>query len=441
MPPFTFSQYTFDPASRTLTFHYTAGEHTFKELITFPAFPPLTPLREQLFHRAAHALFIMAGVSYWKAVLSPTLHLAASTLTAPAQDFFTTAYTLGLGQFFYQNHIDPTGKINFTDPPRAPTPTHTDPTLTGNLVALGGGKDSLLTTEILKAAHEPFDTFTVGHCAYPFFTDQIHRIGHTHHTVLRHISPHLLELNAAKAPNGHIPITAIVSLIGVCLAILLGKKNIILSNDQSTDEENIMWHGIPINHQYSKTLSFEHLLQQYITTEISPDIAYYSLLRPLSQLRIAELFSSCCLTQYAHAFSSCNANFKLQTDKNIPLSWCGHCPKCAFVYLIFAATTPRDQLLALFGHDLFTDPALLPTWRELLGVSGIKPFECVGEIHECRTSWRAIQHAGTYTLPAIDFPPPPHYDYATYGAHALPPAADTLLHTFLAAHPPCISIS
>jgi hypothetical protein len=44
----------------------------------------------------------------------------------------------------------------------------------------------------------------------------------------------------------------------------------------------------------------------------------------------------------------------------------------------------RDRLVGIFGRDLFADPAQLPGFKELLGIGGARPFECVGDEAECR---------------------------------------------------------
>lgn len=38
--------------------------------------------------------------------------------------------------------------------------------------------------------------------------------------------------------------------------------------------------------------------------------------------------------------------------------------------------------MQIFGKELYEDASLAPLYRELLGISGIKPFECVGTNEE-----------------------------------------------------------
>jgi hypothetical protein len=107
--------------------------------------------------------------------------------------------------------------------------------------------------------------------------------------------------------------------------------------------------------------------------------AYFSLLRPLSELEIARRFSG--LPAYFDAFTSCNRAFKIDESSRAS-SWCRECPKCQFVFLALAPFVPPGRLTEIFGGNLLDDPANLDGYLEILGLRGHKPFECVGEYDE-----------------------------------------------------------
>src|SRR5574341_1430218 len=123
------------------------------------------------------------------------------------------------------------------------------------------------------------------------------------------------------------------------------------------------------------------LFQSYVLTHITPSITYFSLLRPIKEIKIVELFSQ--YEQYFPFFSSCNTNFRRTVSSATP-RWCGECPKCLFVFLLLSAFLPKKNLIVIFGRNLYEDTSLLPLFRELLGLTGIKPFECVGTPEETR---------------------------------------------------------
>ena len=181
--------------------------------------------------------------------------------------------------------------------------------------------------------------------------------------------------------NGHVPITGILSFIMACGAILYEYDSVVMSNEGSASEGNMEFGGIDINHQYSKSLEFELDFESYIKTHVMTDFKYFSLLRPLSETGIACLFST--QAKYFDDFKSCNLNFRI--DEGVrQYGWCCTCPKCHFVFLALSPFIEKERLIEIFGGNILADIAQEDGYRELLGLKGHKPFECVGEIEECQ---------------------------------------------------------
>ncbi len=111
---------------------------------------------------------------------------------------------------------------------------------------------------------------------------------------------------------------------------------------------------------------------------------YFSLLRPLSELAVAERFARTA-AHYDDVFSSCNRNFRILGPRPAD-RWCGQCPKCHFVFLALAPFMPKPRLLAIFGSNLLDDMALAPAFDALMEYRDHKPFECVGEGIESRAA-------------------------------------------------------
>ena len=59
-----------------------------------------------------------------------------------------------------------------------------------------------------------------------------------------------------------------------------------------------------------------------------------------------------------------------------------------FIDLILAPFLDADRLAAVFGGvEPLADPSLLPRFEALVDTSGArKPWECVGEVNECRAA-------------------------------------------------------
>jgi hypothetical protein len=97
------------------------------------------------------------------------------------------------------------------------------------------------------------------------------------------------------------------------------------------------------------------------------------MLRPLSELQIASLFSG--MPKFFQYFKSCNVGSKTDT-------WCGSCPKCLFTFIILSPFLKPETLAGIFGANLLDNPALEKTLEELSGIADNKPFECIGTVDE-----------------------------------------------------------
>ena len=179
------------------------------------------------------------------------------------------------------------------------------------------------------------------------------------------------------------PITGIISFISVTTAYLYGYKAVYTSNEKSASEENTIWKGYKINHQYSKSQEFEQDFKNYIQPFVN--IEYTSLLKNLYEIQIAEKFSK--LKDFFPYFSSCNRNFTISKKKKNTTRWCCECEKCAFVWLILSPFIDIDQLSKIFGENLFEKEELFETFLWLIW-NTTKPFECVGTYSESKKAFQ-----------------------------------------------------
>ena len=200
-----------------------------------------------------------------------------------------------------------------------------------------------------------------------------------HIRVERRLDPQLFALNEAGALNGHVPITGILSAIALAAAVIYGADAVSMSNEHSANAPNLVADGVAINHQYSKSLDFEADLSRHLARHITPSLAYFSFLRPLSEIEIARRFSR--YPAYFGAFRSCNTAFR-QAVAARGRQWCGDCPKCRFVFLALAPFVAKPDLVAIFGKNLLDEARQTEGFAELCGLARHKPFECVGEVAE-----------------------------------------------------------
>lgn len=323
----------------------------------------------------AFSLGMVELVSYWKAACPKTVRVRCGYLSEWDKRWWKRLYFRGLSEFFYRNGIE-TDKDEFVDivcEPQAVKAPLGDYVQSGiHIIPVGGGKDSCVTAQLLKTEREKNLFFTVND--QPARTDTVYAAGYTDQAIVRTyrtIDKNLLRLNQEGFLNGHTPFSAIVAFLSFYCAYLVGARDIVLSNESSANESNIA--GTEVNHQYSKSYAFECDFAKYAERNLLPDIRYFSLLRPFSELQIAKQFAA--YPQYHETFRSCNRGSK----QNI---WCAKCAKCLFVFSILSPFLPYDRLCALFGADMLDDGSLLADFDGLCGFSAVKPFECVGTVSE-----------------------------------------------------------
>ena len=365
---------------------------------------PEGALENLLFH-----LGLIETLSYWKATCSPEIRLEAGQLDPQQITWFLDLLRHGMGEFFYVNQIDwrapefvrvvTSGDARMKSEGqvlRGVYPERSRRAQDDNakdLVLTSGGKDSVVTLELLRATlaatGRPFDCLLLNPTEAALAV-----AGHALRSsksvggpiiVRRTIDPRLLELNAAGYLNGHTPFSALLAVLGVTAAALYGYARVIVSNERSAEEGGVEYLGEQINHQYSKTLRFETAFREYCRRYLAPSekqilrsaqddtVEYFSLLRPLYELQIARLFAQ--HPAYFPLFRSCNRGMKSN-------AWCGRCSKCLFVYTALYPFLEREQMLAIFGSDLFAWEGAGEGLRALLGLDAHKPFECVGTREE-----------------------------------------------------------
>jgi hypothetical protein len=353
----------------------------FCETVDFHAPLPRAAGLRQSFDAAVSALCALAGVSYYKTFVPKRIVVESPPLSPSQLTFFRDLYLNGLGEFAVRNDLDLSDRAAFAciappPPPGAAAPAH-EPLERRTAVLVGGGKDSLVSVEALRAANEPMVLFAVN--PKKPILDCAAASGLPFLKVTRTLDPKLFALNETGAYNGHVPITAIVSFIAIAAAFVQGFDAVVLSNERSANEATLEKDGVAVNHQFSKTSAAEADIARYVREHVSPTLDYFSLLRPLSELHIAQIFGK--TDRYDAAFTSCNRAFRLRAEAPSE-RWCCDCPKCRFTFLMLATTLPQQRMIAIFGKNLLDDESQLTGYEELTGLSGHKPWECVGEIGE-----------------------------------------------------------
>ncbi|CAN5305460.1 UDP-N-acetyl-alpha-D-muramoyl-L-alanyl-L-glutamate epimerase [soil metagenome] len=360
----------------TFTFHLENGP-VFKPTLSFPKVSAehFSSLDQNLIQEWAFQIGLVEMLSYWKTAATPEIIIEAGYLSEAQKPFWLNLLHKGLSEYFFVNKIDGWAEgfvklmINHEQVKHAFEVASVAESV---LLPVGGGKDSVVSLELAKKLAIPVKTFTLN------LNKQVESVletsGFTQNIeVIRKIDPQLSELNGAGYLNGHTPFSALLGFISTLAALLHGIKYVALSNEWSANEGNTSFLGQTINHQYSKTFEFELLFKEYLDTYLTPEIVYFSWLRPLHELQIAKKFSN--HPAYFSTFLSCNRGQK--TGR-----WCGECPKCLFVYILLSAFLNQVEVNKIWGEDLLSKESLLPILNELTGEVEVKSLECVGTRQE-----------------------------------------------------------
>jgi len=338
---------------------------------------------------AARLLFLLTGVSYYKAGAPPLVDLGETALTAVELEFLREFYLQGLGEFGYRNELDLSG-LSIVAPKLVRTaPVGYRSTPGRPLVPFGGGVDSIVSVELIKKRTDDAALFVVNRPGDRFdaIEEPAKVTGLPVVRADRSIDDQVLRSRELGFLNGHVPVTGIISAIAVLAAVLEGRDAVVLSNEWSASSATLKVGGRSINHQYSKSESFEAGFRAVLAESLGAGLEYFSLLRPLSEVWIASKFAE--FPQYFDHFRSCNRAFRIDPAKRYD-HWCGVCDKCAFIDLVLAPFVDEPVLQRVFrGQEPLANPELTETFRRLLALTpDAKPWECVGDVEESRVAAR-----------------------------------------------------
>ena len=355
------------------------------ETVSIPGAPfVLDGARAEAVQRALRLLHLFAGVSYYKAAVPEQVRIDSYSIDADTAALVETVYLNGLGEFAYRNGLNLRGRFRLPvdgqafDAPAVGLREHA-------LVAIGGGKDSLVSIEALRTLGIAETVTWIG--GSQLIRACAERTGLPMLNIGRTLAPELFELNRQGAWNGHIPVTAVNSAIMVLAALLQGVDQVVFSNERSASYGSQIPGTGEVNHQWSKGWAFEQAFGEHLEKHVAADLHYYSLLRPLSELAVARQFAR---TDFYDAhFSSCNRNFHILGERPVN-RWCGVCPKCHFVFLALAPFMPKTRLVRIFGRNLLDDMEQAGGFDALLEFQDHKPFECVGEGRESRAAMATL---------------------------------------------------
>jgi hypothetical protein len=354
----------------------------FEESVSLPAL-----LDDSASRAIARLAALVMGTSYYKA--RPAGEIVVDFPLSPAaRRLAELAYGPGLGEFYVRNalayppdlSIEAEAAPGVTTAPEAPN-TEAPNTPPRAVCAFGGGKDSHVAASILAEAGAEVERASV------FLSDKVaarmQTMSESQLTLIqRTIDPRLIEISrSGKALNGHIPITAINSVLLTLHAQAQGLDWVVFANERAASEPTMEVNGHPVNHQFSKSLEFEDALRAAFK-EAGARAEYFSVLRPVSELWTAHYLAT--RSGALDIFASCNRNFVFAGPAvlNEGQRWCGQCAKCVYTAVLLAPFLSLGRHAAVFQSRPLHDRANAEFLREIAGLTDAKPWECVGERRE-----------------------------------------------------------
>ena len=386
-PIFTYQGYSYniDNNGIRMTFDFSInGLSDFHPTWFIPQIHRMANLDSSLIDEMVFSLGMVELISYWKIACPPTVVIKDRALSDEQISWWKKLYWGGLGEFYYTNGIDESLEDFMTikcesnkpsNPPKFVTDKASKPgQLPKVMVPVGGGKDSVVSIELLKDKAD-VNCYVINSRGATDATVEVGELTDKTIYAKRTLDKNMLDLNAKGYLNGHTPFSALVAFSSIIAGYINGLSFVALSNESSANESTVA--GSYVNHQYSKSYEFEEDFRYYERTFIGSGVYYFSFLRPLAELQIAMLFSQ--FKKYHGVFKSCNVGSKQDI-------WCGHCPKCLFVYIILSPFLTLEELDNIFGKRLFEDETLMEDFDKLCGILPEKPFECVGSRDEVNAS-------------------------------------------------------
>ncbi|RLD54349.1 MAG: hypothetical protein DRJ05_14860, partial [Bacteroidetes bacterium] len=239
---FAFEGFSYEQSSKGLEirFHFNLADqfHFYPKLVFYKKDFKNWPIGKSVLDNLVFHLGMIELISYWKAACSPKLIIKPYRINDKQIAWWKKLYFHGLGEFFYLNGIEVTEDdfIDIHSTSEKRLESFSIPLENKVLVLIGGGKDSVVTLELLKGHYEvsPFILNPRGASLQTIDVAGFHENNVV--TVNRFLDKKLLELNDLGFLNGHTPFSAMLAFVSLITATLGGFKHIALSNESSANE-------------------------------------------------------------------------------------------------------------------------------------------------------------------------------------------------------------
>lgn len=394
---FTITNYAVADDAKTVTFSYELihndSTHQFSETLIFP----VALLESPTLNRALRALHVALSISYYKIFIPPVIRHPYK-MEADEALFWNDVFHNGLGEFLYVNKLSKDRLAHFSAQDGTDYPTTETISLKEKaLLGIGGGKDSVVAGELLKKLQIDTAGFVMATGEQLGQAKAVADVMQVPlHAIKRTLDPNLMNLQTEPgAYRGHVPISLIFGLVGTVVALTQQASYVIVANESSASTPTTTWQGEAVNHQWSKSYGFEQSLQQYIHKNITPELTYFSAIRPLSSVAVAKKFAQ--FPHYFEVFTSDNYVFRINPAERPNTRWSMESPKTLSSYILLAPWLTDQEMLGTFGNNYLNQPQLESLFLELTGIQGHPPLDCVGTVEELVLSLNLLAQQKRYS--------------------------------------------
>lgn len=318
-------------------------------------------------------LYLIVGVSYYKVGVLDMVSIDSYSIDVDIVVLVEIIYFNGLGEFVYCNGLNLCGCFWLLVQGVVVQVLVLGLQLYV-LVVIGGGKDLLVSIEVLCCVGVDEMVIWIG--GLQLICVCVECIGLLILNLGCMLVLELFELNCQGVWNGYILVMVVNLVIMVLVVLLYGVDQVVFFNECLVSYGSQILGIGEVNYQWFKGWVCEQVFGSYVWKYVVVDLQYYLLLCLMFELVVVCQFVK--IDFYDVYFFSCNCNFYIFGECLVNC-WCGVCLKCYFVFLVLVLFMFKMCFVCIFGCNLLDDVEQVVGFDVLLEFQDYKLFECVGE--------------------------------------------------------------
>ena len=237
-----------------LSFTYRAQGKTYVSRVDLGgiAEEDLATIDANTFQRIATTIGITLAPFHFLLTDFAAVRMECGVIDEAARQFVEKYLRAGLAEFRYRQGLDPTRRIVFTanGGTASAEPPSVIPTLDKILLLNGGGKDTAVMAELAKTTGLPLSWCSINGGDRHQLLERASHISDSYSLRLR-VDPAIGHDGRYKW--GHTPFAAVYMAVSLLVAVARRFRYVAIGNEYSASIGNVLYRGVELNHQYSKS--------------------------------------------------------------------------------------------------------------------------------------------------------------------------------------------